>query len=141
MATDQALHRVSGAVAIVLAAFLGTSLVSADPFQEELRRRVEASVTAAPIEAGDEPIYSVVTIRDFYERRSFEPAWIAGGKPPRTAPGAAVKSSAGSAAVLVPESVSRPNWAPSASWPCSPVSSYRGSVSTSPHRAPDRSRR
>jgi murein L,D-transpeptidase YcbB/YkuD len=85
MATRQALHRVSGAVAIVLAAFLETSPVSADPFQEELRRRVEALVTGAPIEAGDEPIYSVVTIRDFYERRSFEPAWIAGGKPTRAA--------------------------------------------------------
>jgi murein L,D-transpeptidase YcbB/YkuD len=31
--------------------------------------------------AGEERVHSVATLRDFYERRSFEPAWLARGKP------------------------------------------------------------
>ena len=76
---------VFSAVAVALTVLLATAPIRADAVQEELRRRVEASVTGMPIEAGDDLIHSIVTIRDFYERRSFEPAWIADGKPSRTA--------------------------------------------------------
>ena len=66
---------------MTLAALVGATPLRADVLQEELRRRVEASSTGMPIAACEERVHSVATIRDFYERRSFEPAWISDGRP------------------------------------------------------------
>ncbi len=66
----------------MLLAVAATAIASGeDAVREALRLRIEAVAAGFDLVVGEDRIHAVTTLRDFYERRAFKPAWLAGGRP------------------------------------------------------------
>jgi murein L,D-transpeptidase YcbB/YkuD len=70
---------VRGSVLIGLVLFVGTAIAENGSVRERLRARVEAASAGAPLAVGEDLVLASATLRDFYERRSFQPAWSRDG--------------------------------------------------------------
>lgn len=75
--------RVCLAITVVLTVSAPQSAfaVSTDTIRDSLRNRLESVDTGSELTVGGDRILAVITLRDFFERRAFAPAWSADGSP------------------------------------------------------------
>ena len=92
-----------GATSLGLALLLGTAHAEAGSVRERLRARVEAASAGAALVVGDDLVLASATLREFYERRSFEPAWSRNGVAEKAATALLGAIRAASAEGLQPE--------------------------------------